>query len=118
MSRVSSVASSIPVFTGTKVKHTFIEERSHSWQAHLKRISCYLNPSRVWWDSTVNGYDADHDLESRVKGPTLFHFRSENIECVLKRSDVEWKNIIDKNVELPAKSLFAYLMKMGISCQL
>ena len=44
-SKVKNAASKIPAFAGTAIDKSFINERSHSWQAHLRRISSFLIPS-------------------------------------------------------------------------
>ena len=76
-SRVECVACNSPTFVRTFVTKSFIEERSHSWQAHLKRISPFLLTSKVWWKETENGFrflDSDLDQDYHQEGPHLCHF--------------------------------------------
>ena len=39
---VSSVAKSLPPYPGTTITKSFIQARTHSWQAHMQRISPFL----------------------------------------------------------------------------
>ena len=71
--------------------------RSHSWQAHLKRISCSLFPSKVWWNTTPEGFlfsDGDNDPEHRVEGPDLCHFPSCSIQDVENLSEENRNRIL------------------------
>ena len=102
--RVESVACKTPSFAGTQVTKSFILARSHSWQAHLKRISCFLFPSKVWWNTTPDGFlfnDGDSDPEYRAEGPDLCHFRSSSIQGIEKRSEETWNRILQLKIEIP-----------------
>ncbi len=58
-----------------EISNSFITPRSHSWQAHLGRISSYLVSKEVWWKTTADGFsfhDADSDPEFHSEGPSLF----------------------------------------------
>ena len=91
-SRVGSVASkSATSYYGTTVSKTFIEERPHSWQAHLSRISSFLIQEQIWWKEepeNVVFFDGDNDPNYRDEGPVLKHFRS----CVIQ--DIENNRLI------------------------
>ena len=56
ITRVENVSNKTPAFTGTVISKCFIESRSHSWQAHLSRISAYLVSKNVWWKATPNSF--------------------------------------------------------------
>ena len=104
--RVENVASKSPCFPGTKVSKSFITERSHSWQAHLKRISAYLVSSYVWWNATSEFFFyGDNDPQWRVEGPKLYHFRSNSIEDVETKCNENWKIILENKNELPTTVL-------------
>ena len=47
----------------------------------------------------------DKDLERRVEGPTLNHYRSCSIEDIEKQSDKNWKHILENEIELPTHIL-------------
>ena len=51
--RVEKVACKSPPFSGTVISKSFIDSRSHSWQAHVQRISHYLLPGKVWWETML-----------------------------------------------------------------
>ena len=53
--RVSQVASHFPNYPGTRLSKSFVQQHLSSWQAHLKRISTFLQMGKgVWWKT-------DHD---------------------------------------------------------
>ena len=64
---VSAVAKKLPPFEGTYMDSDFIAERISSWQAHLQRISNFLQyRENVWWKYEKSGYrflDSDMDSE-------------------------------------------------------
>lgn len=106
--RVESVEKDSPAYSGTFIAKTFIEERSHSWQAHLKRISSYLLPGKVWWKDTENGFsfnDSDSDVDYRPEGPSLCHYRSFTLDNIEKKSSDDWENIVQSNCEVPTHVL-------------
>ena len=83
------VACNVPNFSGTEVDNSFIANRSYSWKAYLKRISCYLLPSKVWWKTTPNGFafkDGDSGEDFLVEGPSRSHFQSCSIQDIEKQS--------------------------------
>ena len=109
-SRVGKIASKAPFnYTGTVVSKAFIEQRSHSWQAHLSRISAYLINENVWWHETPDNYvffDGDNDQEYHDEGPILKHFRSCTIQDIEKQSAEQWKYILENhNIKVPAQCL-------------
>ena len=99
---VSEVAKNVPPYNGTYIS---TDCRMPSWQAHLERISTYLRMGEgVWWDKKDSGYqfrDADTDPPTQAEGPTLLHFRSTKIEHIHHQSQVQWRLLLDENVQLP-----------------
>ena len=111
ITHVENVSNKTPAFTGTVISKCFIESRSHSWQAHLSRISAYLVSKNVWWKAAPNSFvffDGDKDLECRVEGPTLNHYRSCSIEDIEKQSVKNWKQILENEIELPTHILHIF----------
>ena len=95
------MAEDTPPYDGTFVKNSFIEERSHSWQAHLKRISSYLVNAKSWWNKTDNGFifkDGDSDIDIHPEGPFLCHFRSSSLLNI--EANTNWAKILQDNIEL------------------
>ena len=80
-SQVSQVARDLPQFPRTGVKSSFIETREDSWQAHLKRISPFLEcGADVWWSFTPNGYIFhDGDGDDAGDACALMHHRYHSI---------------------------------------
>ncbi len=69
-----------------EIANSFITPWSHSWQAHLQRISGYLVSKEVWWKITAGGFsfhDSDSDPEFHPESPSL-HFRSCSIQHNLR----------------------------------
>ena len=82
--------------------------RSHSWQAHLQRISSYLVLEELWWKITPDGfafYDSDTDPDFRPEGPTLRHFQSCTFQDVEDKCKSNWQLILDSKVDLPTNIL-------------
>ena len=88
-SRVGSVASkSATSYYGTTVSKTFIEERPHSCQAHLSRISSFLIHLQIWWkeepenfvffDVTMIPIIGMKVLSSNILGPVSFRILKNN----------------------------------------
>ena len=105
---VQKVATRILSYKGTCVTKAFISGRSHSWQAHLQRISGYLINGPLWWRTTNDGYaffDGDDDPDYQADSQTLSHFRSSTIQDVEQRCERNWKIILDSNVILPTEIL-------------
>lgn len=80
------------MFLKMVIKTAFIPKRIASWQAHLQRISCYLQEGEgVWWRHTDDSYEF-FDGSDLVNHPTLCHFRDnilngiqEKIRCACKK---------------------------------
>ena len=107
---VSSVAKSLSPYQGTTITKSFIQARTHSWQAHMQRISPFLVcGENVWWAQTedVSGYSFFcHDEEV---GPSLLHFSRHTIPDVFKRHTESWKVILeDDRIMLPAPFIRIY----------
>ena len=105
-SRISQSASKLPPYPGTIFKEEFINRRTYSYKAHLKRISPYLKCGEgVWWHRDSCGSFCFHDSqdgeEISSKGPELLHFRNASMEDVAERSESCWKEVIEKKITLP-----------------
>ena len=86
---------------GTFVTKSFIEERSHSWQAHIKRISPFLLTSKVWWKESENGFRfLDSDLD--------FCFRSCTLDTIEAKSSENLEKIMDCKTEIPTTLLIIF----------
>ena len=49
-SMVAQAAKNVPRFPGTRISNRYIQAHAYSWQAHLKKISTYLQYGEgVWW---------------------------------------------------------------------
>ena len=81
---VSRLAHSLPLQRNTRIPKTLIKKHSSKWQAHLERISDFLLPGEgVWWsqdEDFVEFFDASGEASFREEGPTLHHFRSNNLK--------------------------------------
>ena len=53
---VRSVSTKLPAYKGTVVAKEFINEHLTSWQAHLERISIFLEHGQTWWKESDIGY--------------------------------------------------------------
>lgn len=112
-SMVSAVASKVPNFKGTTIQKSFVASRLHSWQAHLQRISPFLQYGEgVWWKqgNTYQFLDADEDPDNKPEGPPLLHFRSSKLHDVQIQSEMAWNYILEKGISLPHSS--GYLVQM------
>ena len=88
-SMVSKLAKKVPTYKGTVISKSFIQCRLQSWQAHLERISPYLEFGEgVWWKAEGDGYiffDSDKGLDYDVHGPKLMHFRNATSnKCIIR----------------------------------
>ena len=90
----------------------FIAKRIPSWQAHLQRISPFLqHGENVWWKSEGNGYrffDSDLDAESHPRGPNMLHFSQAQLTDVDKQQSHAWDTITTNNVKLPSPYIHLY----------
>lgn len=56
-SMVSKLAKKVPTYERTVISKSFLQCRLQSWQAHLERISPYLEFGvGVWWKAEGDGY--------------------------------------------------------------
>ena len=54
---VTEVAHKVPPYSGTVISKAFLKSRMSSWQAHLQRISPYLQKGeRIWWETVGDKY--------------------------------------------------------------
>ena len=110
--KVQAAAQSVGAYEGTVIDKRFVGHRRSSWQAHLERISNYLvyGPD-IWWNDNGRPYvfhDGDHDPNTHPLGPKLHHFWSSTIEDVLREKRDSWKDILDKNITIPAFTIAIY----------
>ena len=105
---VRSVSTKLPAYKGTVVAKEFINERLTRCQAHLERITIFLEHGQTWWKETDTGYmfhDSDSDPDVQPEGPTIMHFRSTKIPTVHTHAKETWRKIITNNITLPAPSI-------------
>lgn len=61
-------------YSGSFLTKAILLSRMASWQAHLQRISSYLQYGEgVWWKALYDGYqflDSDKDMPTNKRGPT------------------------------------------------
>lgn len=104
-SLVTEVAKKVPLYNGTFVSKDFIQSRMSSWQAHLQRISPYLQYGEgIWWIAVNDGYqflDADKDPSNQLNGPKLQHFRNTKIGDIWEMSRRTWESIVETEKNLP-----------------
>ena len=108
---VSSVAKKLPPFQGTFIDSNFIAKRIPSWQAHLQRISPFLqHGENVWWKSQGNGYRFFWlgFRRSHPQGPNLLHFSQAQLTDVDKQQSHAWDTIITNDVKLPSPYIRLY----------
>ena len=108
-SRVAKAAANVPAYKGTHIDKEFLKHRSHSWEAHLLRISDYLVPGKgVWWKETASSYvfiDGDRDPLAHPEGPELQHFNTTTIEQVFNKKQKQWEKIIEEETTIPIQAL-------------
>ena len=84
--RVSQVASCLPNYPGTRLSKSFVQQHLSSWQAHLKRISTFLQMGKgVWWKTDHDHYvfhDSSEDPEYHAEGPPLLLFCNTKLQGV------------------------------------
>ena len=104
---ISKLAKSVPSLGNTVVPFSTITSHSSSWQAHLERISDFLVVGKdVWWTSNEEGdvefFDSiQTEVDSRVEGPRLHHFRSSNFKDEEEYLNESWSMCLEKNIPLP-----------------
>ena len=95
----------MPPYKGTNVSRSFVNSHIQSWQAHLERISPYLEHGEgIWWQEVEDGYiffDSNSDSEYNSLRPDLTPFRNSTIQDVYKLSQEKWLSIIVKKIVLP-----------------
>ena len=98
--------------TNTTIPRSFLLSRMSSWQAHLIRISPFLSQGKdVWWQEKEDGYeflDGSQAQECHAAGPPLRHYRSSSLHTVYTEKEVVWKQITEKEVELPTPFIKIY----------
>lgn len=108
-SMVTSAAHKVPPFKGTSISTSFLKKRMQSWQAHLRRISNYLeHGEEVWWKRKEEFYcflDSDTDPNFQSPGPLLMHFRDTKLPAVENRSYQAWKSILESSTACPPNTI-------------
>ena len=109
---VSTSASKLTEYRGTSITNTFISGRPSSWQAHLMRISSYMNHGEgIWWQRIEDGFkfnDGADDLEFLPCGPHLDNFRSITLPDIYCKMSQDWDFILRERVEFPLPSIRVY----------
>ncbi len=109
---VSAVAKRFPPFEGTFITSDFIAKRLPSWQAHLQRISTFLQyGENVWWKYENTGYrffDSDMDSENQMQGPNLSHFSQVQIVDIERQHSEAWESILKNKTKLPSPHICLY----------
>ena len=104
-SMVAQAAKKVPRLPGTRISNRYIQAHAYSWQAHLKKISTYLQYGEgVWWKKETNVFlfhDADKDPDTRPEGPKLLHFCSSSMKMTAERQDTAWRKVLATKTSLP-----------------
>jgi hypothetical protein len=111
---VRKVARNVPEYECTSVTPSFISSRSCSWQAHLERISPYLEGK--WWlknggSNSLTFFDGDRDPDFHIEGPILHSFRSTEI---VSNAKFAWSKILADAVSVPCIP-YENSTRMGVS---
>ena len=110
--RVSQAALYLPNYPGMRISKSFIQQHLSSWQAHLKRISTFLQMGKgVWWIADHDCYvfrDSSEDQEYHAEGPPLLHFRNTQLQDVPAQAKARWETIIANKTELPTPQVRLY----------
>lgn len=84
-------------------------KKSRMWQAHVQKISDFLDVGKVWWqwhdDGSVEFFDSKDEPETRPCGPSLYPFRSNSIKSVQQHLDNTWVKCTKKPKDLPVYKL-------------
>ena len=104
---IQKTALQLPKPKNTTVTKKYVKRRSHSWQAHLTRISPYLNSGPgVWWKESTHGFefaDGPDEPESRSEGPRMPHFRNSTLEALQEQKRVQFNKLLESKVSIPAE---------------
>lgn len=86
-------------------KKSFLLKNSRMWQAHVKKISDYIDVDKGWWkwhdDGSIEFFDGTDEPTTRPCGPNLYPFRSNSIKSIQKHLDDTWDECIKKPEDLP-----------------
>lgn len=113
-SQICKEAKGVEMYTSnnTKITHNIITSHSASWQAHLHRISHYLQQGEgKWWRQVEEGYEFfDGDSPERTpQVPSLTHFRDTNLQMIQNARAKTWKTITkDGVIQLPTPFIRLY----------
>lgn len=103
------MSSKLPKYSGTIIAKNFIDKRLTSWQAHLERISTFIECGQgIWWDEnegSYNFYDSYSNADCHPEGPTLMHYRESYFSAVETVAKEAWKRIIHNKTALPTPSI-------------
>ncbi|KAK3737282.1 hypothetical protein QZH41_019809 [Actinostola sp. cb2023] len=102
---LTKLANHLPQTKNTVFSQRFLTKSSRIWQAHLQKISDYLEVGEVWWhwndDGSVEFLDSPSEDECRRCGPHLYPFRSHTIKRVQQHLDNIWLQCCDNPEALP-----------------
>ena len=94
------------------VRNTILERKllrdaamNANFEGLLKTISLFMRCGKgVWWDyvgTHIMFFDGNREPEFRPEGPHLRHLRSSTLESLQQEMRDAWKEIKDKDIELP-----------------
>lgn len=113
-SEISKEAAGIKRFTSrnTRFTHTFVSNRTSSWQAHLIRISKYLQQGEgEWWNNVEECFeflDGENVTKTPYR-PCLAHFRETNLKKIEEESLKTWQEIISNDeTNIPTQFIRLY----------
>ena len=107
-SEISKEAEGIHSYTtnNTFISKAFISQRTNSWQAHLCRISKYLQQGEgEWWKAVEGGYEFldGEDERTLPYQPRLRYFRDTSLEMIEMEKKSTWQEVTNNNaLVLPA----------------
>ena len=91
-----------PKETNTLIAKEFLRGRMHSWQAHLQRISPFLEPGiGVWWEDYYEFLDGSDEPNFKQQEPNLQHYRDTRLEQVYDKNKAFWEHLIQQESILP-----------------
>lgn len=110
-SQVSRAASNLPTAGNTEFNKNFLKKRTNSWQAHLERISPFLEQGKgKWWIEDEERYtflDGDSKTES-PQLPQLLDFRHATLQDVREWQKASWEHCLNENIQLPTTTVVLY----------
>ena len=109
---ISKSSKQLPKPTNTIISKEFVKRHSHSWQAHLTRISPYLKAGKdIWWADKgefFEFFDGTDELQAHPQGPVMKHFRNTSIEELDAIKRKEFRELLLIDIPLPAVTIRMY----------